>query len=512
MSSLSPFGTHDVGWLIETRARARGLHRFLIWDPPDGAPGEWTYEGFARDVASFAAGLRGAGVGAGDRVAILLNNDPYFLIAWSAIVSSGAVAVCLNARSSRDELRYAGEHSSVVAAITSADLAEDVGAAMPWLRWICRVDVQGDLGRLMGDPAEFDRRPVDPFAAASVQYTSGTTAHPKAVVWTHANCLWGGRVNAAHQELTRADVNLLHLPLFHTNALSYSFLASWWAGATVVLHRRFSASRFWDTSVRYGCTWSSVVAFCLRALDGRPVPDVHHYRGWANSYVVPGAASPAQVSATGWFGMTETVSHPIHSQLGDGSPAGSMGYPALEYRVAVVDDDGRPAAREETGELLVAGVRGVSLFAEYAHDAAATSAAFTDDGWFRTGDRVRVGHDGSLTFVERHQDVLKVGGENIGAPEIERVVRGVDFVREAAVVGRPDRMLGEVPVVFVVADGDAADVVRLVNQRCAELLPEFKRPREVRVVPTLPRSQLEKIAKSALRAQLLQASLDGESA
>jgi carnitine-CoA ligase len=198
----------------------------------------------------------------------------------------------------------------------------------------------------------------------------------------------------------------------------------------------------------------------------------------------------------GWFGMTETVSHPIH-----GSPAftdrpGSMGRPAAEYgvRVAIPDADG-------VGELEVAGVPGLSLFGGYLGDAAATEAAYTPDGWFRTGDRVRRDPDGTLSFVERDKDVLKVAGENVGAPEIERVLLTVPGVREAAVVGRPDEMRGEVPVAFVVAVG-GADIVAAAHAACAAMLPPYKRPAEIRVVDDLPRSTLEKVAKGELRRRI----------
>ena len=135
--------------------------------------------------------------------------------------------------------------------------------------------------------------------------------------------------------------------------------------------------------------------------------------------------------------MTETVSHPVVGGLLHPDREGSMGRPAPEYEVAVLDDDGGPVEPGASGTLHVRGRRGVSLFQEYLHDADATARAFTDDGWFVTGDRVRLDAEGTLTFVERDKDVLKVGGENIGAPEIERVLLGAAGVREAAVVGRP---------------------------------------------------------------------------
>jgi crotonobetaine/carnitine-CoA ligase len=493
------FGDRDLAWLVEDRA-ARGADRsFLAWAPFDGAELRWTHREFGRDVVSLAVGLQRQGIEPGDRVALVLENNPYFLLFWSAITSIGGVAVCLNPRGSVDELSYYASHSGVVAAVISSASASSVSAAMPSLRWVCEVDDPADVATFSGDPSDFRRVRIGGAAAASIQYTSGTTARPKGVVWTHANCLWAGMVNASHQRLTIADSYLLHLPLFHTNALSYSFLGSLWAGNELIVMPRFSASRFWDISVRYGCTWTSVVSFCIRALQGRDDPGTHRYRGWANSYVVDEGSGPGGIGAMGWFGMTETLSHPICSTPGLSSPAGSMGRAAAEYRVAVVDEAGRSVINGDPGQLLINGIPGISLFAGYLDDEGATQSSFTTDGWFQTGDRVRVDEAGNFVFVERDKDVLKVGGENVGAPEIERVLLGSPDVREAAVVGRPDYMLGEVPVAFVVVSGNEAATLASMETRCKELLPPFKQPREIRIVQDLPRSTLDKVAKSVLR-------------
>jgi carnitine-CoA ligase len=498
-TALSPVGAADLPMLLDRLERRAG-RPFLVWAPFDGPTEVWTYGGFTGRARELAAGLQARGLAPGDRVALVLDNSPEFLLGWTAVVLAGAVAVCLNPRSGREELAYYGRHAGVVGAFAGPAYAGEVGAAMPHLRWLA--STRDDLRALAGDPADLRRTGPQPARPASIQYTSGTTARPKAVVWTHANCLWGGRVNAAHQGLTPADRYLVHLPLFHTNALSYSFLASLWAGATIVLQPRFSASRFWDVAVRHRCTWTSVVSFCVRALAARPAPHTHDFRGWGNSYRIPVGEGPGGIGAIGWFGMTETVSHPVCGDPRWPDPAGSMGRPAPEYGVAVVDDAGADVGPGEVGTLLVRGLPGVSLFAEYLGDPAATRAAYTGDGWFRTGDRVRRDPDGTLTFVERDKDVLKVGGENVGAPEIERVLLGVPAVREAAVVGRPHDMLGEVPVAFVLADGDPAAVRASVEAACAASLAPFKRPVEVRVVRELPRSTLEKVAKAELRRLL----------
>jgi crotonobetaine/carnitine-CoA ligase len=480
----------DVSGLLDQLARTRAIHPALHWVPFDG-PGEtWTYGRLVDDILRVAAGLQRRGVSPGDRVVILSDNSPDVVRAWAAITTIGAVAVSLNARSTIDELRFYGGHAAPVGAIVQPARADDLGRAMPDLRWIT-----DSVDGLLAHDSDIRRPAIEPSWPASVQYTSGTTSRPKAVLWTHANCLWAGRVGAAHQALRPDDVNLIHLPLFHTNALSYSLLSTWHAGGTVVLQPRFSASRFWDVSTRYRCTWSAMVTFCVRALEAHDAPARHSYRGMGHSRCTPVGEGPGGVGTIGWYGMTETVSHPIVGTMTD--RPGSMGRPAPEYGVLVLDDAGLPVPPGETGALLVRGVPGLSMFAGYLGDDAATTAAYTDDGWFRTGDRVRLDEEGTITFVERDKDVLKVGGENVGAPEIERVLLSVPGVLDAAVVGRPDPMLGDVPVAFVVTDGSV--VLAAIEAACAAQLPPFKRAREIRVVDDLPTATLGKVAKAQLR-------------
>ncbi|MBV8070824.1 MAG: AMP-binding protein, partial [Acidobacteriaceae bacterium] len=152
---------------------------------------------------------------------------------------------------------HSSDHCGAVAAITQPAYAELVAANCRDLRWIAVISHdagaapaqspsrENSFEALFADSADRPRRQTDPSAPCSVQYTSGTTSRPKAVLWTHANALWGGKVNAAHQDLHASDVHQTYLPLFHTNALAYSMLASLWVGATCVIQPRFSASRFW---------------------------------------------------------------------------------------------------------------------------------------------------------------------------------------------------------------------------------------------------------------------------
>jgi crotonobetaine/carnitine-CoA ligase len=242
-----------------------------------------------------------------------------------------------------------------------------------------------------------------------------------------------------------------------------------------------------------------MIPFSVKALRDEPVPE-HNFRSWGNGIHVPRWDDHFNVTTIAWWGMTETISHPIVSDPKVPARPMAMGMPAPEYRVRVIDRSGR-AVSEGDGLLEVLGTPGLSLMAGYLDDPSATADAYTADGWLKTGDTVRLHADGWLSFLEREKDMLKVGGENVAALEIELVIGRVRGVREVAVVAKSDRMLEQVPVAFVIADHDAdAEVLSAaILEQCRVSLASYKQPREVRIVAELPRSTLEKVAKSVLR-------------
>jgi crotonobetaine/carnitine-CoA ligase len=212
-----------------------------------------------------------------------------------------------------------------------------------------------------------------------------------------------------------------------------------------------------------------------------------------------------RVKTLGWWGMTETITHGTVGLVELPNASLSMGLCAPEYSIRI-DVDGRDAEPGETGDFLIRGVRGLSLFAEYLNNPQATADAFDAQGWFITGDRVTLGQDGWLYFADRSKDMLKVGGENVAASEIERVIALVPGVLEVAVVAKRHPMLDEVPVAFLrcmpTDEAGRAALTQAVDAACAAELAGFKRPRELHIVEELPRSTLEKINKAALRAML----------
>ena len=516
---VHPFAGFDIPALVAARAAGHPDKPWLVWEPFNGPREVWTFGEFAHEVDCVAAGLAARGIRAGDSVLVHLDNCPEILFAWFACAKIGAICVTTNARSAADEMTYFADHSGAVAAITQPKFAATIGSACKDLRWVAVTETDngeapapgsapGDdsFARLEGDPADAPRRPADPMARLSVQFTSGTTSRPKAVLWLHGNGLWGAKMNAVHEDLRETDSHLTYLPIYHTNAQAYSVLASLWAGAACVVQPRFSASRFWDVAARNGCTWTSMVPFMNRALMDRDVPESHTFRLMGNGICSPPTDEIFGVKTIGWWGMTETITQGFVGEVHLPNRPLSIGKPSVEYDIRILDEAGDPVGPDETGDLFIRGVRGLSMFAEYLGNEKATAEAFDEEGFLTTGDKITVHDDGFCSFADRAKDMLKVGGENVAASEVERVIAEQPLAREVAVVAGKHPMLDEVPVAFILVDGGSANAPPDYGERiiaaCRQSLAEFKVPREVRLVDDFPRSTVEKIAKNVLRAEL----------
>jgi crotonobetaine/carnitine-CoA ligase len=512
IGSVHPFAGWDVAALIEARARQRGTHPALIWAPFDGSVKAWSYAELADAVARIAGGLAARGIVAGDRVLIHCENCPETLLARFACAWLGATALLSNAHLAAPELARIIAALRPRAAITQPSLAGRIAAGGN-LEWIALAetdtsDARGPVPvapadgfrRLYGDP--LPRRAPDPTAPAMILFTTGSTAAPKAVLWTHANLLWAGKVGALQQGLRPDDIYQVHLPLFHVVGFTWSLVPALWAGATVVLQPRFSASRFWPAALAHRATVASH-AGTDGFLRQHPVP-AHSFRQWLFGWHDSERNDHFRLSGTTGWGMTEMV---IPAIAGDPSMQQrdlSVGRPYPGYTVRIEHEDGSIARPGETGHLLIGAVCGLAIFQEYVDNPQAMAEAFDARGFFRTGDRVTLHEDGWIQFRDRIKDMIKVGGESVSASEVEAAVMSAGGVAEVAVVARPDAVYGEIAVAFVVLEpGSAPDqvsaAVERITQHCRDSLAKFEQPREIIIKDALPKIGNNKVNRPVLR-------------
>jgi crotonobetaine/carnitine-CoA ligase len=493
----------DIPWLLQHWAEQKPDHPALIWEPVDGNRDSWTYAQLVSATRDLAAGLRDRGIEIGDKVLIHADNCPEMLLAWLACATLGAVAVTTNTRSAPAEVGWFIDHSQCVAAITQPEFVGHVGAASRDLRWIAVIGDRPDTGTFLsfGDGSSWAGRAIEPLRPFGIMFTSGTTNKPKAVVHTHANAVWASRIGPQNIDLRTDDRYLIYLPLFHVNAQSWSMFSVLGVGATAVLMPKWSTSRFWDVVVRNDITHISLMPFVIPTLMEADKP-ASQLRVGVFGLILPMLDQMCGIDVYAAYGMTETVIHATNGRPAGRLPERSMGHITPGYEFAVVDrDTGALCAEGETGELWLRGTRGIQLFLEYFDNPEANAKAFEGD-WFKTGDMVVLGEGGNLFYRERDKDLLKVGGENVSAKEVEEIAATVAGVAQVAVVGKQHEFLSEVVVAFVITtpDAPAADALQeQIIEACRAKLADFKVPRAVYVVDEFPLGTLDKILKNKLR-------------
>jgi len=510
------FHGQDVSWLIDHWAANRADHPFLVWEPKDGDSRTWTYAEFALATMRVAAGLAARGVGEGDTVLIHADNCPEAVIAWYAVARLGGIAVTTNTRSVAAELSYFITHSGAVGAITQPQYASLVVESGPDLDWVVVTDDNSGapasaaeathgldtFAALDGEPDTIPHLVADPLRPVGILFTSGTTSKPKAVVHTHGNVLWAAKVNPTNIDFLADDTYLAYLPFFHVNTQSWAIWSVLGTGGTVVLQPRFSASRFWEVIHKHSVTHISLIPFVFKAIAADPIPE-HTVKVGVFGLIMPYLDEWLGMRVIAAYGMTELVTHCVHSNPFETYPDMAMGKVSPGYDWLVVNHEtGKPAGVGEMGELWIRGTRGIEVFLEYLNNPEANEKMFTDDGWCRTGDIVRLEADGNIFYCDRDKDALKVGGENVSAREVEDVCRSVPGIDDIAVVAKSHEMLDMVAVAFVIRNAMAApenEMAAAIIDACRSQLADFKVPRAVYFLDEFPTAELGKISKKDLR-------------
>jgi long-chain acyl-CoA synthetase len=446
--------------------------------------------GFADRVARAAALLDRLGVGAGDVVAIAMPNRVELIIALFAAWRLGAAATPVNPTLTPTEMQYQ---------------VDDAGAKVVIGDGLELDATVVDVDALAAEPS-IHRAPVEPrpAALALLIYTSGTTGKPKGVMLDHANIAAMCDMTRAGVGITAADHSLLILPLFHVNGIVVGTLTPLLAGGRVTVAGRFSPKTFFGLVERVRPTYFSAVPAIYAMLTSMPEAETADTSSLR--LVVCGAAPmPAEliarvedvlgVALVEGYGLSEgSCASTLNPHDGVRKP-GTVGLPLPGQEVRVVDQLGNPVPQGERGEIVIRGANVMRGYLNRPEDTAKTIV----DGWLHTGDVGVFDEDGYLRIVDRIKDMIIRAGENIYPKEIETAVYSHDGVLEAAVVGRPDDVLGEVVVAYVAVRPAAAVTVEELEALCAERLAKYKRPVAIEILGELPKNPIGKIDKPALR-------------
>ena len=480
--------------------------------------GTRTYSELVQRSAALATALdKGLGVQPAERLCLWAVNQPAWAETYLAASAGLFATVAANPEWTDAEISFILEHSETTVVICDAPLAARavaMSATLPKLRHVVAIEADGHRappGALAYEEL-LAMAPPDPRAAlpdrddvelpAHIMYTSGTTAgRPKAVVGQIT-----GTSMIDYQEMFGLDPSqrgIVVTPFFHGNGMG-GLTSALMYGASVVFPRRFSASRFWRLVDLYRPTYLMTLSSIFNILMGRP-PGPHERRHNLRVGVVLGAARSATLieerfgmAVIDWYGMTE-AGMGTYTRLDEERRPGSAGRRFPDSTMMILREDGAEADPEEVGEVVFR--LGTITFNGYLKDEEATRAV-VDDQFFHTGDLGYFDDDGYFYFVDRKKDIVRRGGENISSVEIETAMRTYPGVGDVAIVAKPDPVLGERVVAFVVPGEEGRPDPEAVRAHVASHLAHFKVPEEIFFVDELPRTATGKIIKKQLREML----------
>ncbi|AXT84387.1 AMP-dependent synthetase [Aeromicrobium sp. A1-2] len=447
---------------------------------------------FAARVSAAAGALVDRGVGVGDVVAVQLTNRVELIVALFAAWRVGATLNPLNPVLTGAEATHQVLDAGSVLLVTRDGTGPVAGVATIGLADLSSATTTAPAKESVDD-------------LALLIYTSGTTGQPKGVMLTHANLDSMTESFIEWLDITDADHSMLVLPLFHANGIVLGTLTPLRAGGQVSITGKFSRDRFFDDVERLRPTYFSAVPAIYAMLSDLP-DDVHPDTSSLRFAVCGAAPMPAQLigrfetrfglTLVEGYGLSETTCASTINPLDGVRKAGTVGPPLPGQQVDVIDPEGRHLPAGEVGEVVIAGP---TVMAGYLNKPEETARTIVD-GWLRTGDVGRIDEDGYLVLVDRVKDMIIRGGENIYPKEIETVLYQHPDVLEAAVVGRADKILGEVPVAFIARRaGSSVDEDELL-EHCRVLLSAFKLPVKISFTDELPKNPVGKIDKPTLRS------------
>lgn len=478
---------------------------------------EITWGVFDEKANRVANMLINKGIKKGDKVGILMFNCLEWLPIYFGILKTGAIAVPFNFRFSAEEIKYC------------ADLAE-VNVLMFGPEFIGRletIDEEIGKGRMLiyvgdGCPtfAESYRELVADCSSqpplvrleddddAAIYFSSGTTGFPKAILHNHESLLQAAQMEQKHHLITRNDVFLCIPPLYHTGA-KFHWMGCLCAGSRAVLLKGTSPEVILSAVSDERCTivWL-LVPWAQDILDSIDRGDIkledYHLDQWRLMHI--GAQPVPHSLIKHWkeyfpdhmydtnYGLSESTGPGcVHLGIENIHKVGAIGIPGYRWECKIVDENDREVEQGDIGELCV---KGPGVMTCYYNDPEAT-AKVLKDGWLFTGDMARQDEDGFIFLVDRKKDVIVSGGENIYPVQIENFLRGYDKINDVAVIGLPDKRLGEITGAIISVKDGMECTEDEIYEYCMKL-PRYKRPKKI-IFAEVPRNATGKIEKPALR-------------
>lgn len=461
---------------------------------PDGET--LSYAELDQLAARCAAALAELGLEAGDRLFAQVDKSVGAVGLYLGCLRLGAVYLPANTGYTDEEVRYLIGDAEPTIVVARPERLESLAAAAP--------------GAATLSQQEFDARaaataPVDGIhevAAddlAALVYTSGTTGQPKGAMTTHANLTTNARALRHAWALSKDDILLHALPLFHVHGLFVSLNTALLAGCTIRLHARFDAESVVQ-DLANSTVMMGVPTFYTRMLKaGVSAEQCSKMRLFVSgSAPLLPQTFAAFEAATGHrvlerYGMSEAGIIASNPFLGDRVP-GTVGHPLPGVELRVVDESRVPVPANAVGELEI---RGPNVCRGYWGKGATRELGFQEDGYFATGDLAAIDEEGRLTIVGRGKDLIISGGYNVYPKEVESVIDVVPGIVESAVIGVPHPDFGEAVVAVVVTDQACA--LESLGEAVETRLASYKRPKQVERVPALPRNAMGKVQKNRLR-------------
>ncbi|OAS83958.1 MULTISPECIES: fatty acid--CoA ligase family protein [Metabacillus] len=492
---------------------------------------EMSYLQLEEAINQFASSLHDLGVKKGDHVAVILGNTPYYVISLYGALRAGATVIPINPIYTMDEIAYIinnGDVKTVVTLDLLIPLFDKLDAQLTKVEQIiiCETPSSESEGKVDITKQSIYRK-VKPFATmlsrgsvsfiepeldeediAVILYTSGTTGKPKGAMLTHKNLYSNAIDTANYLKISKEDIVVTTLPMFHVFCLTVSLNAPLMNGATLLIVPRFSPDAIFKLTKTHGATVFAGVPtmynFLLQHEDANPA-DLSTLRlcisGGASMPIalLKGFEQKFKVVVSEGYGLSEASPVTCFNPLDRPRKPGSIGTEIMNVKNKVVNELGEELPPNQVGELIVKGPNVMKGYYKMPEETAHTIR----DGWLFTGDLARKDEDGYFYIVDRKKDMILVGGYNVYPREVEEVLYDHEAVVEVAVLGVPDPNFGEAVKCFVVIS-NAEVTEKMLLDYCKKHLAKYKVPSSIEFLEELPKNTTGKILRRALKDQVLQ--------